>query len=166
MLKLECLSVEGLYFHHLSCGHQTSAILNFISPPFLICCISTTWLSQHMTHTFNKKKLDKGTQPLHLGLCDYVSLFGGLCVCSNFLGRVPLPNRMNFRKNSKRPSTPTPHFWKLMLQFFYDRYGCIYARRYDGQIVWNACTHMISRNRDHSERRGVGGTFSKIHPIW
>ena len=35
---------------------------------------------------------------------------------------------------------PPPHFRKIMLQFFYDRYGCIYERRYDGQIVWNACT--------------------------
>ena len=57
-------------------------------------------------------------------------------------GRVPLPNRMNFQKNSTRPSTPTPHFRKIMLQFFYDRYGCIYGRKYDGQIVWNACTRF------------------------
>ena len=36
-------------------------------------------------------------------------------------GRVLLPNRMNFRKNSKRPSPPplpTRHFRKIMLQFF------------------------------------------------
>ena len=47
-------------------------------------------------------------------------------------GRVRLPHQMNFWKNSKRPSTtPPPHFWKIILQFFYDRYGCIYARRYD-----------------------------------
>ena len=26
-------------------------------------------------------------------------------------------------------------FLKIMLQFFYDRYGCIYARRYDGQLI-------------------------------
>ena len=43
---------------------------------------------------------------------------------------------MNFRKNSKRPSTPPPpYFWKNIMQFFYDRYGGIYARRCDGQIV-------------------------------
>ena len=30
---------------------------------------------------------------------------------------------------------PPSHFRKIMLQMFYDRYGCIYARRYDGQIV-------------------------------
>ena len=41
---------------------------------------------------------------------------------------------INFRKNPKRPSTP-PHFRKIMLQIFYDRYGSIYARRYDGQVV-------------------------------
>ena len=55
-------------------------------------------------------------------------------------GRVALPNQMNFRKNSKRPSTPLPHFRKIMLHIAHDRYGCIYARRYDGQLMWNACT--------------------------
>ena len=25
-----------------------------------------------------------------------------------------------------------PHFWKIILQFFYDLYGCIYAKKYDG----------------------------------
>ena len=33
-------------------------------------------------------------------------------------GRVTLPNLMNFRKNSKRPLTPPPHFWKIILQIF------------------------------------------------
>ena len=56
----------------------------------------------------------------------------GKCHIS-FKGRVGLPNRMNFRKNSKRPSTP-PHFQKIILQMFYKGYGCIYARRYEGQI--------------------------------
>ena len=32
-------------------------------------------------------------------------------------GRIPLPNQMNFWKNSKRPLTP-PHFLKIILQFF------------------------------------------------
>ena len=49
-------------------------------------------------------------------------------------GRVRLPNRMNFRKNSKRPLTlpppPPPSFLEN-----YDRCGCIFARRYDGQII-------------------------------
>ena len=40
----------------------------------------------------------------------------GKCHIS-FKGRVGLPNPMNFRKNSKRPSTP-PHFRKFILQFF------------------------------------------------
>ena len=40
-------------------------------------------------------------------------------------------------------SPPNPHFWKIMLQFFYNGYGCIYARRYEGQIVWNACTCLL-----------------------
>ena len=44
-------------------------------------------------------------------------------------GRILLPNRMNFWKNSKRP------FWKIILQFFYNRYGCIYARRHRPDII-------------------------------
>ena len=63
---------------------------------------------------------------------------------SNFdtKGRVPLPNRMNFCKNSKRPLTSPPPFSENYVAIFYDRYGCIYARRYDGQIVWNAYTWL------------------------
>ena len=33
-----------------------------------------------------------------------------------------------------------PFIFKIILQIFYNGYGCIYARRYEGQIVWNACT--------------------------
>ena len=47
-------------------------------------------------------------------------------------GRMAAPNRMNFRKNSKRPSTPPPHFCKIMLQIFYNGHGQIFARRYEG----------------------------------
>ena len=56
------------------------------------------------------------------------------------MGRVRLPNRMIFWKNSKRPSNHPPIFLEIILQIFYDRYGCIFARRYDGWIVWSACT--------------------------
>ena len=49
----------------------------------------------------------------------------------NAQGRIPLPNRMIFWKNSKRPLTPLPpHLWKIMLQIFYNGYGHIYARRH------------------------------------
>ena len=50
---------------------------------------------------------------------------------------------VSFWKKSKRLLTPPPSFWKIILQIFYDRYGSIYARRYDGQIVWNACTWLL-----------------------
>ena len=30
------------------------------------------------------------------------------------------------------PPPPPPNFLKIILQIFYDRYGCIYARRYNG----------------------------------
>ena len=66
-----------------------------------------------------------------------------------YKGRMALPNRMNFRMNSKRPSTSAPHLQKIMLQIFYNGYGWIYARSYEGM-------HMISRDRGHSEGWGVG----------
>ena len=34
-------------------------------------------------------------------------------------------------------------FGKLCCNFFYNGYGCIYARRYEGQIVWNACICLL-----------------------
>ena len=40
-------------------------------------------------------------------------------------GRMALPRRMNFRKNSKRPLTPL-HFRKSISQISYNGYGCIY----------------------------------------
>ena len=42
----------------------------------------------------------------------------------------------------KVPNGPWPspyHFRKIILQFVFNGYGRIYARRYEGQIVWNAC---------------------------
>ena len=38
---------------------------------------------------------------------------------------------------------PPPHFRKIISQFFYNGYGCICARRYEGQILWNACTCLL-----------------------
>ena len=65
-------------------------------------------------------------------------------------------------------SPPSLIFGKLCC-IFYDRYGCIYARRYEWPDSMK-CMHMISRDRDHSEGWGWGqlpfGTFPKIHPIW
>ena len=50
-----------------------------------------------------------------------------------------------------------PHFRKIMLHFFNNGYGRIYARRYKGQIVWKLkFMHMISRDGDHSEGWRVG----------
>ena len=40
------------------------------------------------------------------------------CILVNIKGRVRLPKRMNFWKNSKRPLTPPPLFRKIRLQFF------------------------------------------------
>ena len=44
-------------------------------------------------------------------------------------GSRPLPKRMNFRKSSKRPMTPPPHFRKIMLQIF--------SEIHDRRIVYN-----------------------------
>ena len=70
-----------------------------------------------------------------LSQCKFPCL--GLC-CQWSKGRITLPNQMNFQKNSRRPSTPPPHFRKIILQFFCNGYGCIYAGKYECQIVWNA----------------------------
>ena len=34
-------------------------------------------------------------------------------------GSLPTPKRMNFRKSSKRPLTPPPHFRKIILRIFH-----------------------------------------------
>ena len=57
------------------------------------------------------------------------------------LGRIPLSNRIKFWKNSKRPLAPS--FLKNYVANLFNGYGCIYARRYEGQIVWNACTCLL-----------------------
>ena len=43
-------------------------------------------------------------------------------------GRIPLPNRMNFWKNSERPLTPS--FLEKYIANFYNGFGRIYARRH------------------------------------
>ena len=54
-------------------------------------------------------------------------------------GRVRLTNQMNFGENSKQPLTP-PSLLENYIAIYYNGYGCIYARRYEGQIVRNTCT--------------------------
>ena len=48
-------------------------------------------------------------------------------------GRVAVPNRMNFRKNSNTALDP-PWFSENYVAIFYE-YGRIYVRRYESQIV-------------------------------
>ena len=38
-------------------------------------------------------------------------------------GRMAVPNRINFRKSSKQPLNPPPHFQKIMLQFFLGKFS-------------------------------------------
>ena len=68
--------------------------------------------------------------------------------------------RIRWIKIPKGLWPPPPYFRKIMLQIFYDRYGCIYARRYDDQTVSNACTWFPEGGQLPS------WTFPKIHPIW
>ena len=44
------------------------------------------------------------------------------------LGRVPLPNRMIFRKNSKRPLTPPPSFLENCVAIFFTMDMVAYMR--------------------------------------
>ena len=46
-----------------------------------------------------------------------------------FRSYIYLPKRMNFRKSSKRPLIPPPHFLKVILQFF--------SEIHDRSIVYN-----------------------------
>ena len=149
---------------------------------FFIVGIESNWCHLH-AYFFYFSDLVAGSFPKEVIRCQKCSMLGRLlyrtaCVpfLSNFLGMGP--NQMNFQKYSKRPSTPPPpSFSENHIAIFYDRYGCIYARRYDGHwpsyLLWPdsmKCMHMISRNKDHSEGWGWGqlpfGTFPKIHPIW
>ena len=58
-------------------------------------------------------------------------------ICLPAKGRVPLPNRMNFWKNSKRPLTPIPpHFCKIVLHSCKEVWGA-------DTVVWNACTCLL-----------------------
>ena len=47
-------------------------------------------------------------------MCSVVIIFDSF----SCLGRVVLPNRMNFEKNPNGLRLPPPHFWKIILQFF------------------------------------------------
>ena len=48
----------------------------------------------------------------------YIESMRSCFVHASLKGRVRLPNQMNFRKNSKRPSTPPLIFGKLCCKFF------------------------------------------------
>ena len=63
--------------------------------------------------------------------------------------RVRLPNRMNFRKNSKRPSTPPPSFSEnYVANFLWQTW------LHKCEEVWwpdsTKCMHMISRDSENS----------------
>ena len=51
-------------------------------------------------------------------------------------GRIPLPKRMNFRKSSKRPLTPPPHFRKVMLRI--SRQKCDKSATKVRMFIWRA----------------------------
>ena len=63
-------------------------------------------------------------------MCSVVIIFDSF----SCLGRVVLPNGMNFEKNPNGLRLPPPSFLKNCIAIFHDRYGCIYARRYDGSL--------------------------------
>ena len=74
-------------------------------------------------------------------------------------GRVAAPNWMNFRENPNG-LRPPPHFRKIMLQTLYDRYGCIYARRYDGWVKSSRHFVFISARQYASSMSEVLGMAS------
>ena len=53
-----------------------------------------------------------------------------------FLGRGPATKSDEFsEKNPNGLRSPPPSLSENFVANFYDKYGCIYAKRYDGQIV-------------------------------
>ena len=66
---------------------------------------------------------------------------------------MAVPNRMIFDKFQTVFDPLPPHFRKIMLQFFYNGYGRIYAKRYEAEVSEN------SRSREFSTR--VSFIFSR-----
>ena len=64
--------------------------------------------------------------------------------CS-FFGKCPATKSDEFLEKFQTAFDPPPPliFGKLCCNFFYNGYDFIYARRYEGQIVWNACTCLL-----------------------
>ena len=53
-----------------------------------------------------------------------------------FLGKnLPTKSDDFLEKFQTALEPPPPHYWKIILQIFYNGYGCIYTRRYEGQMV-------------------------------
>ena len=100
-------------------------------------------------HILLIKKLEKGTQPhtfrtLRLRVTFWWFAFFGHLGQSHpmfeLFGKGPATKSDEFSEKFHTALDPHPSFSENYVAIFYDRYGCIYARRYDGQIVWNACT--------------------------
>ena len=47
-----------------------------------------------------------------------------ICPTAQTLFSLASPKQMNFRKSSKWPLIPPPHFWKIILQFFASIQSC------------------------------------------
>ena len=127
---------------NISCGFANLGVLTIEGPG---ACWSTTGNSQIYCCHINKKNILDFILPYH--------------EITWLRERWLFQIRWIFKK-TKRPSTPPPYFRKIMLQIFNNGYGRIYARRYEGQIVWMKGMHMISRDGDYSEgwSRGWGLT--------
>ena len=73
-------------------------------------------------------------------------------------------------KIGKNPNglQPPLHIRKIMLQIFCNRYGRIYARRYEGQIIWNAFIWFPEMGTILGGGGGQlpFGTYPKNHPFW
>ena len=86
------------------------------------------------------------------------------CEYCNFKSKLGWTNCLGFglQQDEEKVQTafnPPPSFSGIMLQIIFDWYGCIYARRYDGQIVWNACTRF-------PEVEGSEAPSSKCVSFW
>ena len=59
------------------------------------------------------------------------------------LEKGPATKLDEFLEKFQTAFDPLPHLWKLCCNFFYYGYGCIYARRYEVKIEWNAGSCLL-----------------------
>ena len=111
-------------------------------------------ISQHYTYTYTKKWHAWNVKSCFNNVHSYTDNVPQVILQMWWVskGRVTLPNQMNFRKSSKRPLTPPPHFRKVTLRF--SRQNCDKSAYVHMEALlciiwsyfpWDACSTTVQR---------------------